>query len=82
MIARQDLRGFLVGDEHFDLVEGLFGAGGDRRGGGGGLVVGGASVGAGDVDLFAGAARWFGVGKIGDEDYSFAGQHCQGELTK
>lgn len=71
------LRGFFVGDEHFDLVEGFLGPGGRRGSSGRGLGVGGACVGAGDVDFFSGAPRWFGWGEVCDEDYSFTGQHCQ-----
>ena len=39
--------------------------------------MGGACMGAGDVDLFTSAARGFGVGEVCDKDYSFTGQHCQ-----
>ncbi|TNN33334.1 hypothetical protein EYF80_056505 [Liparis tanakae] len=79
---RRDSRGLLVGDEHFDLVEGLLGAGGHRRRAVGGLVVGGACVGAGDVDLLAGVARRLGVGEVGDEDDALAGQHCRDTVTE
>lgn len=75
------LRGFFIGDEDFDLVEGLLGASRGRGSSGRRLGVGGACMGAGNVDLFASATWWFGVGKVCDEDYSFAGQHCQERKT-
>lgn len=76
------LRGLLIGDEHFDLVEGFLGAGGSRGGGRGGLGVGRACMRAGDVDLFTSIAWRFGGREVRNEDYSFTGQHCQGGTGK
>lgn len=76
------LRGLFIGDEHFDLVEGFLGTSRGRSSSRGRFGVGGACMGAGDVDLFASTAWWFGVGKVCDEDYSFTGQHCRGRTGK
>lgn len=69
------LRWLLVGDEHFDLVQGLLGTGGGREGSRHRLSVGRAGMGAGDIDLLTPAARGFGVREVGDEDNAFTGQH-------
>lgn len=74
--TQQFLRGFFIGDEHFDLIEGLLGSGRGRSSSRHRLGVGGACMGAGNVDFFASTAWWFGVRKVCDENYSFARQHC------
>lgn len=71
------LRGLFVGDQHFDLVEGLLSTSWGRRSSGRRLGMGRACMRAGDVDFFTGTAGWFGVGEVCDENYSFTCQHWQ-----
>lgn len=44
--------------------------------------MGGACMGASDVDLFTSTAGWFGVGEVCDENYSFTCQHWQERWEK
>lgn len=68
-----DSRGFLIGDEHFDLIEGFFGTGGLNRSR---FAMGGAGMRAGNINLLASTARRFRVREICDEHYTLTGQHC------
>jgi len=67
-----DSRGFLIGDEHFDLIEGFFGTGGLSRSR---FAMGRAGMRTGDINLLASTARWFRVREICDEHYTLTGQH-------
>lgn len=53
-----NLRGFLIGDEHFDLIEGLFGTGRLSRSR---FVMGGAGMRTGNINLLTSTSRWFRV---------------------
>lgn len=64
--------GFLVGDEHFDLVKSFLSASGMC---GSGFTVGRAGVRAGNVNLLSAAARGLGRGEVCDENNPLAGQH-------
>lgn len=64
--------GFLVGDEHFDLVESFFSTSGMR---GSGFAVSRAGVRAGNVHLLTAAARGLGRGEVCDENDPLTCQH-------
>lgn len=64
--------GFLVGDEHFDLVESFFSTSGMC---GSGFAVSRAGVWAGNVNLLPAAARGLRRREVGDENDPLAGQH-------
>lgn len=67
--------GLLIGDEHFDFVEGLLGTRGCRGGRSDRFGVSRAGVGAGDVDFLACTSRGLGVGEVCDEHDALTGQH-------
>lgn len=64
--------GFLVGDEHFDLVESFLSTSGMC---GSRFAVSRAGVWAGNVNLLAAAARRLGRREVCDENDPLAGQH-------